>query len=254
MSNKLRDFLNHNQETDAAQGRPPDTEAAAAGAEQDTVQTAGAEAQAGTETEPKASAGEQQTQDSKQQDQAPAGAQTAADTAGTKPEAEAAAEPEAEAKQEEPAQPVHDPKDDQIADLQKRLLRLQADFENFRRRNAAEREELSTFVTMDIVGKYLKILDTFERGLAAAQKAPDVASIVTGMENTQRLFLQTMTELGVKEIPALNQKFDPKLHEAVMRGQNPDLEDETIDAVFEKGYELRNHVIRHSKVRVINNE
>lgn len=133
-------------------------------------------------------------------------------------------------------------------------MRLQADFENFRRRNAAEREELSTFVTMDIVGKYLKILDTFERALTAAQKAPDVASIVTGMENTQRLFLQTMTELGVKEIPALNQKFDPKLHEAVMRGQNPDLEDETIDAVFEKGYELRNHVIRHSKVRVINND
>ena len=142
----------------------------------------------------------------------------------------------------------------EITELKDKYLRLYADFENFRRRNAAEREELSTFVTMDIVGKYLKILDTFERALTAAQKAPDVASIVTGMENTQRLFLQTMTELGVKEIPALNQKFDPKLHEAVMRGQNPDLEDETIDAVFEKGYELRNHVIRHSKVRVINNE
>lgn len=243
MSNKLRDFLNHNQETDAAQGRPPDTDAAAAGAEQDTVREAGAEAQAGTDAAPKqqAGAGEQQAPSE----------QTAAGTASG---AAAAGGTEETAKQEEPAQPVHDPKDDQIADLQKRLLRLQADFENFRRRNAAEREELSTFVTMDIVGKYLKILDTFERALTAAQKAPDVASIVTGMENTQRLFLQTMTELGVKEIPALNQKFDPKLHEAVMRGQNPDLEDETIDAVFEKGYELRNHVIRHSKVRVINNE
>jgi molecular chaperone GrpE len=246
LSNKLRDFLNHNQETDAAQGRPPDT-GAADGVEQDTVQTAGAEAQAGTGTEPEAAAG-------KQQQQASSGDETDAAAAGTKPETEAATGPETEAKQEETAQPVHDPKDDQIADLQKRLLRLQADFENFRRRTAAEREELSTFVTMDIVGKYLKILDTFERGLAAAQKATDVASVITGMENTQRLFLQTMTELGVKEIPALNQKFDPKLHEAVMRGQNPDLEDETIDAVFEKGYELRNHVIRHSKVRVINND
>ena len=243
MSNKLRDFLNHNQETDAAQGRPPDTDAAAAGAEQDTVREAGAEAQAGTDAAPKqqAGAGEQQAPSE----------QTAAGTASG---AAAAGGTEETAKQEEPAQSVHDPKDDQIADLQKRLLRLQADFENFRRRNAAEREELSTFVTMDIVGKYLKILDTFERARTAAQKAPDVASIVTGMENTQRLFLQTMTELGVKEIPALNQKFDPKLHEAVMRGQNPDLEDETIDAVFEKGYELRNHVIRHSKVRVINND
>ena len=245
MSNKLRDFLNHNQETDAAQGRPPDTDAAAAGAEQDTVREAGAETQAGTDATP-----EQQAKDGEGPGQASSGETSKAAAAG----AETIAGPEQEAKQEETAQPVHDPKDDQIADLQKRLLRLQADFENFRRRNAAEREELSTYVTMDIVGKYLKILDTFDRALTAAQKAPDVASIVTGMENTQRLFLQTMTELGVKEIPALNQKFDPKLHEAVMRGQNPDLEDETIDAVFEKGYELRNHVIRHSKVRVINND
>ena len=243
MSNKLRNFLNQNQETDAVQGRPLDTDAVATGAEQDTVREAGDEGQAGTGAAPKqqAGTGEQQAQSE----------QTAV---GIAPGAAPSDGTEEAAKQEEPAQPVHDPKDDQIADLQKRLLRLQADFENFRRRNAAEREELSTYVTMDIVGKYLKILDTFERALAAAQKASDVASIVTGMENTQRLFLQTMTELGVKEIPALNQKFDSKLHEAVMRGQNPDLEDETIDAVFEKGYELRNHVIRHSKVRVINND
>jgi molecular chaperone GrpE len=149
--------------------------------------------------------------------------------------------------------PVKDPKDVEIENLQKQLLRLQADFENFRRRNTAEKAELSTFVTINVVGRFLKILDNFERASVAAQKTEDIKSIITGMENVHRLFLQTITELGVKEIPALNQKFDPKLHEAVMRGQNPDLEDDTVDAVFEKGYELNNHVIRHSKVRVINN-
>ena len=243
MSNKLRDFLNHNKEQDAAQGRPPDTEAKPEGTAENTEAAAAEDGQVKVGAE---------------QETAAANAETAADgkNAGQDQDAagETAQEQSREETKEEPAKPVHDPKDDQIEDLQKRLLRLQADFDNFRRRNAAEREELSTFVTMDIVGKYLKILDTFERGLTAAQKATDVASIITGMENTQRLFLQTMTELGVKEIPALHQKFDPKLHEAVMRGQNPDLEDEIIDAVFEKGYELRNHVIRHSKVRVINND
>lgn len=147
-----------------------------------------------------------------------------------------------------------DPKDEKIAELQKRLLRLQADFDNFRRRNTEERDELSTFVTIGIVGKFLKILDNFQRAIASAQKADDAQSVVTGMQNTERLFLQTMTELGVKEIPALHQKFDPHFHEAVMRGQNPELEDDVIDAVFEKGYELNKHVIRHSKVRVINND
>lgn len=149
--------------------------------------------------------------------------------------------------------PAQDPKDVEIESLQKQLLRLQADFENFRRRNTAEKAELSTFVTINVVGRFLKILDNFERASVAAQKTEDIKSIITGMENVHRLFLQTITELGVKEIPALNQKFDPKLHEAVMRGQNPELEDDTVDAVFEKGYELNNHVIRHSKVRVINN-
>ena len=58
----------------------------------------------------------------------------------------------------------------------------------------------------------------------------------------------------MEEIPAQDQKFDPQLHEAVMRGHNPELEDEIIDMVFEKGYKLGDKVIRHSKVRVNANE
>lgn len=147
-----------------------------------------------------------------------------------------------------------DPRDAKIEDLQNRLLRLQADFDNFRRRNTSEREQLSTFVTIDVVGKFLKVLDNFERAEAAAVKATEVQGIITGMENIRRQFEQCLTDLGVKEIPAQNVKFDPNVHEAVMRGQNPEVEDDTIDAVFEKGYQLHDKVIRHSKVRVISNE
>ena len=148
---------------------------------------------------------------------------------------------------------VKDLKDVKIEELQNRILRLQADFDNFRRRNNAEREQLATFVTADVVSKFLSVLDNLERAEGAASQKADLDSLLQGMQNIQRQFAKTLEELGVKEIPAQDQRFDPKIHEAVMRGQNPDLEDDTIDAVFEKGYELNNKVIRHSKVRVINN-
>lgn len=171
----------------------------------------------------------------------------AADEAKTADEA-------AEQQAEEAAETEVDPKDAQIEELQRRLLRLQADFENFRRRTAKEKEELSTFVTAGVVGKFLKILDNFERAEASAGKGDNVEAVLAGMQKIRRQFEDTFKELQVSEIEAQDARFDPNLHEAVMRGQNPELEDETIDMVFEKGYKLGDKVIRHSKVRVINND
>lgn len=182
--------------------------------------------------------------------------------AEVKQEATAAADAEAEeqagaeeAAKEEPAKEAEpDPKDVKIEELTNRLLRLQADFENFRRRTATEKEQLSTFVTASVVGKFLKVLDNFERAEASAAKATDMEAVITGMQMIRRQFEATFSELKVEEIPAQDQKFDPQFHEAVMRGHNPELEDEIIDMVFEKGYKLGDKVIRHSKVRVNANE
>ena len=145
-------------------------------------------------------------------------------------------------------------KEEEATEIKNRLLRLQADFDNFRRRNTAEREELATYVTISVVNKFLQILDNFERAEAAAENATDVQSVVDGMAGIQKQFVKTLEDLGVKEIPARGEKFNPNFHEAVMRGQNPEMEDETIDMVFEKGYQLHDKVVRHSKVRVISNE
>ncbi|MGM9529554.1 MAG: nucleotide exchange factor GrpE [Phascolarctobacterium sp.] len=182
--------------------------------------------------------------------------------AEVKQEATAAAEAQAEeeagaekAAKEEPAKEAEpDPKDVKIEELTNRLLRLQADFENFRRRTATEKEQLSTFVTAGVVGKFLKVLDNFERAEASAAKATDMEAVITGMQMIRRQFEAAFSELKVEEIPAQDQKFDPQFHEAVMRGHNPELEDEIIDMVFEKGYKLGDKVIRHSKVRVNANE
>lgn len=147
-----------------------------------------------------------------------------------------------------------DPKDEQIAELQNRMLRLQADFDNYRRRTNTEKEQLSTFVTANVVSKFLKVLDNFERAEASVTKAKDIEGVIEGMKHIRRQFEDTFKELNVVEIEAEGQKFDPNLHEAVMRSSNPELEDETIDMVFEKGYKIYDKVIRHSKVRVNSNE
>ena len=147
-----------------------------------------------------------------------------------------------------------DEKEAQLEELQNRYLRLQADFDNFRRRTTGEKEQLSSFVTAGVVGKFLKVLDNFERAEASAEKNADFDGLMTGMKQIRRQFEEAFKELGVEEISAQDAKFDPNFHEAVMRGQNPELEDETIDMVFEKGYKLKDRVIRHSKVRVISNE
>lgn len=179
-----------------------------------------------------------------------------------------AGDPAEEAKQEEAAEETLEDvqakltataallktKEEEATETKNRLLRLQADFDNFRRRNTAEREELATYVTISVVNKFLQILDNFERAEAAAEKATDVQSVVDGMAGIQKQFVKTLEDLGVKEIPALGEKFNPNFHEAVMRGQNPEIEEETIDMVFEKGYQLHDKVVRHSKVRVISNE
>lgn len=160
-----------------------------------------------------------------------------------------------EAKAEEAAEAAEpDPKDTKIEELTNRLMRLQADFDNFRRRTAGEKEQLSAFVTAGVVRQFLKVLDNFERAEISAKKTNDIEGIMKGMDMIRRQLDDVFKNLNVEEIPAQNEKFDPKVHEAVMRTQNPDLEDETIDMVLEKGYKLGNKVIRHSKVRVINND
>lgn len=172
--------------------------------------------------------------------------QEAAEAQAAEENSEAA---EATVKEAEP-----DPRDAKIEELTNRLLRLQADFENFRRRTNMEKEQLSGFVTAGVVGKFLKVLDNFERAETSAAKATDMEGVITGMQKIRRQFEDTFTALKVEEIPAQDQKFDPQFHEAVMRGHNPEIEDEIIDLVLEKGYKLGDRVIRHSKVRVNSNE
>lgn len=179
---------------------------------------------------------------------------TAAEQEMEKETEEISEENDEAASEETGGEDIPDAKDQEIADLKNRLLRLQADFENFRRRSQQEKTQLSAFVTAGVVSKFLKVLDNFERAEESVAKTADPESLLTGMKQIRKQFAEVFKELGVEEIEAMNKKFDPNLHEAVLRGENPELEDETIDMVLEKGYKLHDKVIRHSKVRVISHE
>lgn len=146
--------------------------------------------------------------------------------------------------------PDVDAKDVKIAELEDQLLRTRAEFANYKRRTTEETIRLGTYTTCHVVEKFLKVLDNFERAEAALTENTDKA-LVDGLQKIRKQFEETLKKLDVEEIKALNEKFDPNLHEAVMRGENPEMEEDTIDQVFEKGYKIRENVIRHSKVRVI---
>ena len=138
-----------------------------------------------------------------------------------------------------------------VQEKEERALRLQADFENFRRRTAKEKEELSAVVTQGILKDMLPLLDNFERAMAA--EAKDIDSFKQGVEMIFKQFGEILGKNGLEHIEVEGQKFDPNFHQAVMRVENPDLEDETIAQELQKGYMVKGRVIRPSMVQVVAN-
>lgn len=132
-----------------------------------------------------------------------------------------------------------------------RLLRLQADFDNFRRRSAKEREEISAVVTQNFCKDMLPLLDNFERAMAAETK--DVEAFQKGVEMIFTQFQEVLKKNGLEQIEAVGQKFDPNFHQAVMRVEDPEKEDDTVAQELQKGYMVKGRVIRPSMVQVISN-
>ncbi|SFW61526.1 molecular chaperone GrpE [Selenomonas ruminantium] len=172
-------------------------------------------------------------------------------------EAEEAASESAENENEE----TQEPQDEAAAQIEKltaelkekedRVLRLQADFENFRRRTSKEKEELSAVVTQGMLKDMLPLLDNFERAMAA--EAKDGEAFQKGVEMIFTQFTEILKKNGLEHIEVEGQKFDPNFHQAVMRVQNADMEDDDIAQELQKGYMVKGRVIRPSMVQVVAN-
>lgn len=130
------------------------------------------------------------------------------------------------------------------------LKRMAADFDNFRRRQALEREELLKNGCKDLITDLLPVLDNFERALAASRDAKDVSSVISGIEMIQKQLLDSFTKNGVEIIQALDNIFDPNYHEAVQQLVDDSKPDQTVINELQKGYTLNGKVIRPSMVVV----
>jgi len=178
-------------------------------------------------------------------------ADAAAETADAPEEAESA---DGAAEAAESAEDLQKKVETLAAALQEkdnRLKRLQADFENFRRRTSKEREEIGNVVTQELLKNLLPIVDNFDRAMATEQQ--DGEAFKKGVEMIYTQLGETLKNAGLEPIETEGQKFDPNFHQAVMRVENPDLDDDTIAQELQKGYIVKGKVIRPSMVQVVSN-
>ena len=178
---------------------------------------------------------------------------TEEETAANKLEAEAAAEAPAEevnAEKEDPAQKALDDANAKAAEYLQLAQRVQADFENFRRRNETVRADAYADGRKDVAAVMLPVLDNLERAVEAAAGSQDEA-LKNGVEMVLKQMTDAYEKLGVKPIDRMGEKFDPNLENAILQGTEEEGEPGTVCQVLQKGYMIGDKVLRHAMVKVV---
>ncbi len=132
------------------------------------------------------------------------------------------------------------------------LMRQQAEFANFKRRNASVRTEAYDEGVRETLFQVLPIIDNLDRAIAHAQQQGEDGPMVEGVKMTLKLMADSLGKLGLEEVPALGEKFDPELHNAIMRESGG--EEDVICEVFQKGYRVKDKIIRYAMVKVSSGE
>lgn len=145
-----------------------------------------------------------------------------------------------------------DKKDEKIDELNDRLIRLMAEFDNYRKRTEKEKSQMFEIGAKDIVEKILPVVDNFERGLSIVTEEEKSLSFVQGFEKIYKQLVETLETAGVKAIEAMGNEFDPNLHNAVMHAEDAEYGENIVAEEFLKGYMYRDAVVRHSMVKVVN--
>ncbi|MGL1904019.1 MAG: nucleotide exchange factor GrpE [Fibrobacterales bacterium] len=129
-------------------------------------------------------------------------------------------------------------------------LRLHAEFDNYRRRTAKESLTLVATANANLISKQCDILDNFDRAFVEENKAPDLESFEKGMKMIQEQFFTILEDAGLETIDPVNTVFNPEEHEALMQQPSDDIDEGSVLTVFQKGYKLKEKVLRHAKVIV----
>ena len=172
-----------------------------------------------------------------------------------KAEHEAKTEQEAEAKEapaEEEKSGVSDKAQAKIDELNDKVMRQMAEFENYRKRTEKEKQGMFEVGAKSVIEKLLPIVDNFERGLASLSEEEAQGAFAKGIEMVYKQLMEELSKLEVKPIEAVGKEFDPNLHNAVMHVEDEEAGENTVVEEFQKGYTYREAVIRHSMVKVAN--
>ena len=144
-----------------------------------------------------------------------------------------------------------DKKDEQIEELNDRLKRSMAEFDNYRKRTEKEKAAMFEVGAKSVIEKMLSVVDNFERGLATVPAEQLEDPFVDGMNKVYRQLLTELDNIGVKPIEAVGHEFDPNLHNAVMQVESEEYESGVVAQELLKGYTYRDTVVRHSMVAVV---
>ncbi len=175
--------------------------------------------------------------------------QPEADAAAAEKVEEPAAEPQKELSAEEKLRAEVESLKKELADEKEKYLRLDAEYYNYRTRSIKEKQEAYDNALCKTVTEVLSVIDNFER--AANAECSD-ENFKKGVDMIFKQYLAILEKLGVSEIPAQGQPFDPNLHNAVSSCEDENLGENTVAAVLQKGYTLGKKVIRHAMVTVAN--
>jgi molecular chaperone GrpE len=141
----------------------------------------------------------------------------------------------------------------EIETLENRLKRLQADFDNYRKRTQAEKEQLSLIVKSETIKGLLSVLDNFERALAT--EPPEEAKVfMEGFQLIHKQFVGALEKEGLKKIEAIGKEFDPVYHEAIMRVPSDSYENDIVAEELQAGYQVGDKIIRPTMVKVTCND
>ncbi len=142
---------------------------------------------------------------------------------------------------------------DPLAELNEQYLRLAAEYDNYKRRTTQEKIQIYTNSVAEVLEQILPFVDNLARATAVEVTSDDATKLLEGIKLVERQFIETLTSIGVEEIKAVGEKFDPNLHNAVMHVDDESIEgEEIVVEEFIKGYKYKDKVIRHSTVKVAN--
>ena len=134
--------------------------------------------------------------------------------------------------------------------LNNQYIRLAADFDNFRKRQEAERESLLKYGAENTIKKLIEVIDNFDRGMKAIETVEDCEKVKECYQLAYKNFNDVLGKIGLEVIPAVGEEFDPNLHEAVMQTPTDEKPENTIITELQKGYKLGDKVLRPTLVNV----